>query len=407
MIRKTHILFLLLILFSISIFSSSLFLSENYLKTIEFEQIEAKDSTFINKLQTFLDTYSVMCNTKDSVIEKLINDSLLLSITNKEIKKLNNEIAAFQSKLREYEVGHKSDSLAVDSIEIADDYKNSIILINKKIAAHEKTSIHLNDNFQHTRIHIKNVTDSINKLIKQIQPFIFKIKNGCKIQIRGIDYLIFMADLDNHEIRTHLYFPKSKKNLYQLEDVVKLLESQEANPLMVTNAGMFTTSYTPEGLYIEDGNPLFPIDTAGSVSDANFYLKPNGVFYIDSVNIPHVISTEEYIKKFQTKDVKNKCATQSGPLLVIDGAIHHSFVYGSNNAKIRSGVGVLNNKKVLFAITLDESNFYNFATLFKDLANCKNALFLDGAISKMYVKNLNESDISGSFGPMISISKKK
>ena len=175
---------------------------------------------------------------------------------------------------------------------------------------------------------------------------------------------------------------------------------------MVTNAGMFTPAYEPEGLFIEDiGTTYFPLDTGGRISDANFYLKPNGVFYIDSLNFPHIITTEEYLKNFQGKKIQNICATQSGPMLVIDGAIHPSFVYGSNNAKIRSGVGILNNKKVLFAITLDECNFYNFSIFFKELSNCKNALFLDGAISKMYVKNVNENNIKGSFGPMISVSK--
>ncbi len=399
---------MLLILFSIGIFSNSLYLSENYLKTIEFEQIEAKDSTFSNKLQTLLDIYSNMCNTRDSVNEKLISDSLLLNITSKEIKKLKNDIAEFRSKCVEYEIRHKRDSLAVDSIGIAYDYENSIIEIGKKIATQEKTIIHLKDNFQHKRIHIKNITDSINKLVRHIQPYIFKIKNGCKIQIRGVDYLLFMADLDSHEIRTHLYQPKSTKNFYQIANVVQSLESYKTLPLMVTNAGMFTPSYSPEGLFIEDGNLLFPLDTGGSVSNANFYLKPNGVFFIDSTNRPEIVTTEEYIlitKK--TKNFKIKCATQSGPMLVIDNSIHDSFVYGSNNAKIRSGIGIINNKQVLFAITLDGCNFYNFATFFKDISNCRNALFLDGAISKMYIRNLNESDISGSFGPMISISKKQ
>jgi len=36
----------------------------------------------------------------------------------------------------------------------------------------------------------------------------------------------------------------------------------------------------------------------------------------------------------------------------------------------------------------------------------QNALFLDGAISKMYLKEFPR-DVSGSFGPMISVIKSK
>jgi hypothetical protein len=241
MIRKTHILLLLLILFSIGIFSNSLNLSGNCFKTIEFEHIEVKDSTIINKLQTLLDTYSIICNIKDSVNGKLINDSLLLNVTTKEIIELKKDIAAFRSKCIEYEANHKKDSLAADSIGIPYDYENSIIEISKKITAHEKAIIHLKDNFHNNRIQIKNVTDSINKLVKHIQPFISKIKNGCKIQVRGVNYLLFMADLDSHEIRTHLYQPKSTKNFYQIASVIHALESSKTLPLMVTNAGMFYT----------------------------------------------------------------------------------------------------------------------------------------------------------------------
>ncbi len=41
-----------------------------------------------------------------------------------------------------------------------------------------------------------------------------------------------------------------------------------------------------------------------------------------------------------------------------------------------------------------------------DLAlNCKNALYLDGAISKMYLPALNRFDTTNNFGAMIGVIK--
>ena len=104
--------------------------------------------------------------------------------------------------------------------------------------------------------------------------------------------------------------------------------------------------------------------------------------------------------------IKVKLATQSGPMLLINGATHPKFTQGSTNEKIRSGVGKINDKKVIFAITIDESNFYEFAIFFKEIFGCKDALFLDGAISQMYLKDVSPHLTGGNFGAMISVSKK-
>jgi tellurium resistance protein TerD len=62
--------------------------------------------------------------------------------------------------------------------------------------------------------------------------------------------------------------------------------------------------------------------------------------------------------------------------------------------------------KIVFAVTQDGSNFYDFGLFFKDIFKCKNALFLDGAISLMYLKNKKMPTKGGNFGPIISVSKK-
>lgn len=168
---------------------------------------------------------------------------------------------------------------------------------------------------------------------------------------------------------------------------------------MVTNAGMYTPTQAPVGLYIENGIEMVSLNTSNC--DGNFCLKPNGVFYTDK-NGPHVTASENFENETVNKQVHY--ATQSGPMLVIDGKLHPAFNATSTSPYIRSGVGIDSTGKTVFAISNQPVNFHAFATLFKDVFACKNALYLDGAISLMYLHNIR-NDRGGKFGPMISVSE--
>ena len=244
--------------------------------------------------------------------------------------------------------------------------------------------------------------------LTKLQGYTSKINGSKTVVFRNIKYFIFIANLDSDEIRMHLYDAQNK-NLSSLGAVKKQLEEKKIKPLMITNAGMFTKDYEPEGYYIEyPTRTFFALDTASNIPNANFYLMPNGVFYLDDENIPHIYSTERF-KQLKKEDINQvRQATQSGPMLVINGNIHPAFIEGSKNKRLRSGVGLIkgNNKKVVFAITDGECNFYDFAIFFRDVFNSDNALFLDGAISQMYLHDLKPKELGGSFGPMISVSKK-
>jgi uncharacterized protein YigE (DUF2233 family) len=52
-------------------------------------------------------------------------------------------------------------------------------------------------------------------------------------------------------------------------------------------------------------------------------------------------------------------------MLVVDGEINSLFQSGSINLNIRNGVGILPNNDVIFAISNEEINFYDFAKFFK------------------------------------------
>ena len=88
----------------------------------------------------------------------------------------------------------------------------------------------------------------------------------------------------------------------------------------------------------------------------NFFKKPNGVFYI-GYGTAGILETE----RFLAERPKANFATQSGPMLIIDGAIHPAFIVNSTDRKMRNGVGVTSPTEVHFVITKDRVSFYEFA----------------------------------------------
>lgn len=164
------------------------------------------------------------------------------------------------------------------------------------------------------------------------------------------------------------------------------------------NGGMYKQDNSPQGLFIENQRTVRPLDTASG--NGNFYLKPNGVFYITTNNIPVICRTTNFIYNGQIK-----YATQSGPMLVIDGQIHPAFKEGSTNLNIRNGAGILPDNKIIFAMSKKEINFYDFANYFKSLG-CKNALYLDGLVSRTYLPEKEWTQTDGNFGVIIAVTKR-
>ncbi len=181
------------------------------------------------------------------------------------------------------------------------------------------------------------------------------------------------------------------KNFSKLKEELAL-ENIELKFAM--NGGMFTPEHKPVGLYIEEGQVLSNLDTILE-SRGNFYLQPNGVFLIDKFHKPSVVTTDEF--EF-SEDIEY--ATQSGPMLLVNGEYHPAFNKESKNLNIRNGVGILKNGYVLFAMTNEKMNFYDFASFFKK-NGCSNALYLDGAISKIYTEGEASADSEGNFGVII------
>ncbi|MDW6022509.1 phosphodiester glycosidase family protein [Mesorhizobium sp. BAC0120] len=181
------------------------------------------------------------------------------------------------------------------------------------------------------------------------------------------------------------------------------LDRQGTKLTFAMNAGMFLPDFTPLGLHVEEGRELRPVEAAAAPADVhpvpNFYKKPNGVFYIDGGSAG-VLTTERFLSLRPKADY----ATQSGPMLVVNGRLHPAFIEGSRDRTRRTGVGVSASGSVHFAISDSPVNFYDFARLFRDRLGCRNALFLDGGRGTgLYSPELGRNDWSwhGGFGPIV------
>ena len=162
------------------------------------------------------------------------------------------------------------------------------------------------------------------------------------------------------------------------------------------NGGMYHPGFRPVGLLVERGRQTGALNRDDAFG--NFFRKPNGVFWLTEGRAG-VTETDAYAKA----GLSPREATQSGPMLVIDGQIHPMFLPDGTSLQIRNGVGILPDGRVAFAISDDPVRFHDFATFFRDRLGCRNALFLDGSISSLYSPELRRFDRKAEMGTVIAV----
>lgn len=161
------------------------------------------------------------------------------------------------------------------------------------------------------------------------------------------------------------------------------------------NAGMYHSDRSPVGLYVEDGKQVQRLIT--SAGPGNFGLLPNGVLCLRDGQAD-VIET----LRFESEGTACASATQSGPMLVIDGQLHPRFLIDSTSRFVRNGVGTNEDgSEAVFVISNRPVTFHQFGSLFKDVLNLPNALYFDGNISRLYAPQLGRSDVGFQMGPII------
>jgi len=210
----------------------------------------------------------------------------------------------------------------------------------------------------------------------------------------GADFTVCAVDLDA-DIR--LFLNNADDIPYGHFSVLsQYLAMNDETLLLAMNGGMYHSDRRPVGYFIEQGEKKQELMTRGS--SGNFGLLPNGVFYVAKDG---TIAVQETLA-FKEAKPETRYATQSGPMLVIDGELHPAFQAASQSRKRRNGVGV-GADKIYFAISEQPVNFHHFARLFKDEFGTPNALFLDGVVSRLYDAESGRNDLGLPMGPILGV----
>lgn len=273
-----------------------------------------------------------------------------------------------------------------------------------KIDSLQKEIVHRQNLLNDAQIKNQQQDETLRQLRMRLRTFYAVPGNEAqKVEHNRNTYDCYSADLKKCDLRFFWKDDKTKQPLHSLRNVARMVEADGKKMLVFsTNAGMYTQASAPQGLFIQDGKVLVPIDRKKE-EFGNFYMQPNGIFLVDTAGVAKILTTDQF-----TNDMVSRVrfATQSGPMVVVNGEINSKFKNGSDNLNIRSGVGILPDGRPVFIISNQRVNLYDFAAVFKEKLKCTNALYLDGAISQMFLPELGRFEDGGNFGPIIGIIKK-
>lgn len=231
------------------------------------------------------------------------------------------------------------------------------------------------------------------------------LAGGCEDRrILGAAYVVCSFDPSTDDLRL-FWQGRNGRPLRTFDALSNALKAEGRTLVFAMNGGMYERDFSPVGLHVENGRTLSALNTktvTGRPSQIpNFYKKPNGVFYWDNGRAG-VLETGQ----FRAQKPNAAFATQSGPMLVVEGVIHPAFLKNSSDFKPRNGVGVGPDGTAYFVMTKGRVSFYEFARAFRDGLGVQNALFLDGGWAPgLYAPELRRNDRPGhgGYGPIIAV----
>lgn len=206
----------------------------------------------------------------------------------------------------------------------------------------------------------------------------------CDLDMRKTEVRLFLRDEDGTPFAT-------------FGRVDAALQLRGERLALAMNAGMYHEDRSPVGLYVENGVEEMHVIT--SDGPGNFGLVPNGILCLRAQRAD-VIETGRFV----SQHLSCRHATQSGPMLVIDGRLHPRFLPDSTSLFVRNGVGTsADGTRLIWALSEEPVTFHHFARLFRDGLRLPNALYLDGNVSRLFEAASGRSDFGRPMGPILGV----
>jgi uncharacterized protein YigE (DUF2233 family) len=224
-----------------------------------------------------------------------------------------------------------------------------------------------------------------------------------EVRFDGRGFRVLTINLQTDELRVVYKHPDGSA----YGNFVRLRQGLGDKYLAAANAGMFETNGSPTGLLKADGAIVKGVNLGTGVG--NFYLKPNGVFFMTSKGAA-IAESQAFAREFTGTFPSVSSATQSGPLLVSNGKINSRLIPGSHCQQClqysRTAVAVISPTHVAIALGLNEINFYDFAAFLLNGLHSTDALYLDGAISKLDTLEKPTNDRKQKYAAFIAVLKR-
>lgn len=177
---------------------------------------------------------------------------------------------------------------------------------------------------------------------------------------------------------------------------------QAAKIRFAMNAGMFHPDGTPVGLLVSNGRAVTPLNT--SEGNGNFFWKPNGVFLVEADGTVRVTTTDAFVAGGLQRSVVS--AAQSGPMLVIDGALHPGMSPDSIHVQTRNAVAACGRFQANFIIAESAISLGKLARFIRDRLGCRDALYLDGAISSLWWPEAGRMDVAHRISTVVAVMRR-
>lgn len=212
----------------------------------------------------------------------------------------------------------------------------------------------------------------------------------------GVRFAVVRADPARTRIR--MYWRDAAGRGYGSQArLAASLRAQGETLLAASNGGIFGLA-TPDGLHVERGRVLAPLNLRRG--SGNFYDQPNAVFFVTSAGRAEIV--ESSAARARIPEMAE--ATQSGPALLLDGALTPRFA-GATVANMRTGTLHVRNavcvdgQSVYLVKTDDPLTRAHLALFLRDRLRCRDALYLDGSTpSSLHVPGRRRESKNGLMG---------